>query len=82
MVYSAVHLFMSGHRAKAGALVDRLNARGQAHVPSVADALLHLRAIRAWVGGRMDLASIWFGRSVEEWSWPATRARHAWIASI
>jgi tetratricopeptide (TPR) repeat protein len=68
MAHCATHLIISGQRADAGALVDRLDARAQAHVPSVAGAILHLRAFRAvWLGGRMDLATLWFGRAVEQW---------------
>jgi tetratricopeptide (TPR) repeat protein len=67
MAQCATHLIISGHRAEAGALMDRLATRAQAHVPSVAGAILHLRAFRAWLDGRMDLAAIWFGRAVEQW---------------
>jgi tetratricopeptide (TPR) repeat protein len=67
MVHCATHLIIYRHRADAGALVDRLDARSQAHVPSVAGAILHLRAIRAWLDGRVDLAAIWFGHAVEQW---------------
>jgi hypothetical protein len=67
MVNSAAHLLMSGHPAEAGVLVDRLDARVLAGVSSVAGAILHLRALRAWLRNRMDLAAIWYGSAVEQW---------------
>jgi tetratricopeptide (TPR) repeat protein len=69
MAHSATHLIVSGRRAEAGALMERLDAEAQAHahVPSVTGAILHERAFRSWLGGRLDLAAIWFGRAVEQW---------------
>jgi eukaryotic-like serine/threonine-protein kinase len=67
MSYCATHLLACRRHAEAGAFMDRLDAQAHAHVPSVAGAILHLRAFRAWIEGRLDLAVIWFGRAVEQW---------------
>jgi tetratricopeptide (TPR) repeat protein len=69
MAHSATHLLVSGRRVEAGALMDRLDAEAQAHahVPSVTGAILHAHAFRASLEGRLDLATIWFGRAVEQW---------------
>jgi tetratricopeptide (TPR) repeat protein len=67
MAYCATHLIACRRRVEAGPLLDRLDAQAHVHVPSVAGAILHLRAFRTWLGGRLDLAAIWFGRAVEQW---------------
>ena len=67
MAYSATHLISCRRHGEAGKLMDRLDAQAHAHVPSVAGAICHLRAIRAWLGGQVERAAIWFGRAVEQW---------------
>jgi tetratricopeptide (TPR) repeat protein len=67
MAHNATHLIVCGHRAKASAFLDRLDVQALPHAPSVTGAILHLRAFRSWLGGRVDLAAIWFGRLVEQW---------------
>jgi tetratricopeptide (TPR) repeat protein len=79
LAHVGTHLITCGRRADAGALMARLDAQALAHVPSVAGAILHLRAFFASYGGRLDLAAIWFGRAVEQWEM-AGNTRQACLA--
>jgi tetratricopeptide (TPR) repeat protein len=67
LAHCVTNLRLYGHRRQVGQALTYLEPEPRMNTPSVAGAILHMRAALATFDGYTALAATWFGEAIEQW---------------